>query len=553
MKIKQINILILFLLLIFSCNKPAVLDDETVAIVGENPITVNKYKQRYQDYLFVTGIKENLLLRKQILQNMINEKLLKKYDDNSNIYSNPEYKKEIDWTKKQMVLAYLKDQEIYAKIDVSESEIRQAFIRVNESIAARHLYADTEEEAYRLYNKLSNGADFDLLAKNAFTDSTLKSNGGYLGYFTWGDMDPAFEKAAYELKVGEISEPVKTEYGYSIIKLEDRKPHPLLTESEFIRKKSKLERLLKINKKKSYERNYVTKYFSNEKLKFYDNGLFMCLKMLSKDNFKNIEDINKNSLSAQCAEYDGKIFTALDIRNRIGKIPAYHRQRINSVQNLKHAIEGIIKQENLLYIASQKGFDHAEPVIDKFQKASNNIFLKYKRREIADKTFIPDTTLNDYYKENIVHFSTEEELSLQEILVDGKTLALDIKGQLLAGADFGELAQKYSLRKWSAKNKGIIGYAPLRKFGKLKNKLWKNSVNQIIGPIEIDDYFGIFKILGKKERNPIDLEKIKPEVIKEIHKTNETQYVRSYLDQLQQDVNIQINQDLIFAMKFSNK
>lgn len=553
MRIKSLNILILFLLLIFSCNKPAVLNDETVAIVGEKPITVNKYKQRYQDYLFVTGIKDNLLLRKQILQNMINEKLLKKYDDNSNIYSNPEYKKEIDWTKKQMVLAYLKDQEIYAKIDVSESEIRQAFIRVNESIAARHLYADTEEEAHRLYNKLRNGADFDLLAKNAFTDSTLKSNGGYLGYFTWGDMDPAFEQAAYELKVGEISEPVKTEYGYSIIKLEDRKPHPLITESEFIKKKSKLERLLKINKKKSYERNYVNKYFSNEKLTFYDNGLFICLKMLFKDNLENIEDINKTSLSTQCTEYDGQIFTALDIKNRIGKIPAYHRRRINSVQNLKHAIEGIIKRENLLHIASQKGFDRAEPVIDKFQKASNNIFLKYKRREIADKTFIPDTILYDYYQENIVHFSTEEELSLQEILVDDKTLALDIKGQLLAGADFGELAQKYSLRKWSAKNKGIIGYAPLRKFGKLKNKLWKNSVNQIIGPIEIDDYFGIFKILGKKERNPIDLEKIKPEVIKEIHKTNETQYVRSYLDQLQQDVNIQINQDLIFAMKFSNK
>jgi parvulin-like peptidyl-prolyl isomerase len=540
-------------LFLFSCNKPVVLNDETVAIVGENSITVNKYKQRYQDYLFVTGIKDNLLLRKQILQNMINEKLLKKYDDNSNIYSNPEYKKEIDWTKKQMVLAYLKDQEIYAKIDVSESEIRQAFIRVNESIAARHLYASTEEEAYRLYNQLKNGADFELLAKNVFTDSTLKSNGGYLGYFTWGDMDPAFEQAAYGLKVGEISEPVKTEYGYSIIKLEYRKPHPLLTESEFIRKKSKLERLLKINKKKSYEKNYVNKYFSNEKLKFYDSGLFICLKMLSKDNLENIEDVDKNSLSTQCTEYDGQIFTALDIKNIIKKMPAYYRQRINSVETLKHAIEGIIKQENLLYIASQKGFDRAEPVIDKFQKASNNIFLKYKRREITDKTFIPDTILYDYYKENIVHFSTEEELSLQEILIDDKTLALDIKGQLLAGADFGELAQKYSLRKWSAKNKGIIGYAPLRKFGKLKNKLWKNSVNQIIGPIEIEDYFGIFKILGKKERNPIDLEKIKPEVIKEIHKTNETQYVRSYLDQLQQDVNIQINQDLIFAMKFSNK
>ena len=135
--------------------------------------------------------------------------------------------------------------------------MREAFSRVNEQIAARHLFAKTEEEANNLYELAKIGVDFNTLAKQVFTDSVLQNNGGYLGYFTWGDMDPAFEDAAYSLKVGEISPPIKTAYGYSIIKVEDKTVNPLLTESEFQRKKSHLQDVIKMRKKEPSEQEYI--------------------------------------------------------------------------------------------------------------------------------------------------------------------------------------------------------------------------------------------------------------------------------------------------------
>ena len=62
-----------------------------------------------------------------------------------------------------------------------------------------------------------------VLAKTSFNDPMLRDNGGSLGYFTVDEIDPAFEEAAFAPKIGELSQPVRTNDGYSIIRVDDRK------------------------------------------------------------------------------------------------------------------------------------------------------------------------------------------------------------------------------------------------------------------------------------------------------------------------------------------
>ena len=228
------------LLILFSCLSifafPKQKSNQVLATVGNHKVTLSEFNDRYSNYLFTTGVTDNMTVRKAILTNMINEILLYNYDSNDKILNNQEYIKELKEARVRTLLAYLKDREVYAKITVTDKEVRQAFERVNEKLAARHLYAPTEEEANNLYELVKVGVDFKTLAKQVFSDSVLQNNGGYLGYFTWGDMDPAFEDAAYSLKLGEVSHPVKTATGYSIIKLEDRVYNPLLTETEFLKR-----------------------------------------------------------------------------------------------------------------------------------------------------------------------------------------------------------------------------------------------------------------------------------------------------------------------------
>ncbi len=101
--------------------------------------------------------------------------------------------------------------------------------RETEQVHARHILVNTEAEAKAIRQQLLAGADFAALAKKSSIDPGTKDKGGDLGWFGRGVMDPAFEKAAFSLKVGEISEPVKTSFGYHIIQVLARDPHRPLT------------------------------------------------------------------------------------------------------------------------------------------------------------------------------------------------------------------------------------------------------------------------------------------------------------------------------------
>lgn len=540
MKIKLLTILFTCL---FTSALPQQESNQILASIGNHNVTLSEFNNRYMDYLFATGISDNMTVRKAILDNIINEILLYYHDSNKAILNNNKYNEELKEAYRRTILAYLKDREVYSKISVTDKELREALVRVNEKIAARHLFAKTEEEANNLYELAKIGVDFETLAKQVFTDSVLQNNGGYLGYFTWGDMDPAFEDVAYSLKIGQVSSPVKTAYGYSVIKLEDRVSNPLLTESEFLQKKSHLEQVLRMRKKKPYEDDYLNSIFDTSKISFNKDDLESILSRLNKKH--ETESNDSRRLSHQCVSYEGKVYSGNEIEQKIHTLPDYHKKRITSIENLKSAINGILINEMLYETAVSKGYDTSKVVLDKYEKYEMATFMKYKKDEIINKGFISDSTAFKYYKDNITSFSTEPELNLQEILVNNKELADNLVELISAGSDFGELAKQFSLRKWSAENNGIMGYAPLSNFGSYDNLFWSANAGKTIGPVKVENLYGIFRVIGKIESKPKDFNVVKGDVMKAARFENQFSIFIDYINLLREKVNIEVNSDLL--------
>ncbi len=143
--------------------------------------------------------------------------------------------------KKDVVVNAVLEKKIYAELAVTDEEVA-AFYRDNpaafsrpETIRARHILvmldpAATEEQKQAAREKMDKikerleKEDFAAVASEVSEDPGSKTQGGDLGFFPQGQMDPVFEKAAWSLSTGQLSDLVETRFGYHLIKLEERRP-----------------------------------------------------------------------------------------------------------------------------------------------------------------------------------------------------------------------------------------------------------------------------------------------------------------------------------------
>ncbi|NKE05643.1 MULTISPECIES: peptidylprolyl isomerase [Mesobacillus] len=122
----------------------------------------------------------------------------------------------------------LKDQLLMEKaalkdVKVSEEEVKKRYEEYKPEIKASHILVEDEKTAQEVKKKLDEGAKFEDLAKEYSQDPGSAAQGGDLGFFGPGKMVPEFEEAAYALEVNKISEPVKSQHGYHIIKVTEKK------------------------------------------------------------------------------------------------------------------------------------------------------------------------------------------------------------------------------------------------------------------------------------------------------------------------------------------
>ena len=142
----------------------------------------------------------------------------------------PRFRRELNGYRAQLAKPYLNDK------SVTEDLIKEAYERMKEEIRASHILITCKpdaspedtlkafEEISKLREKAMKGKDFQALAAEHSKDPSARDNAGDLGYFSALYMVYPFENAAYNTKVGEISQPVRTRYGYHLIKVTDRRP-----------------------------------------------------------------------------------------------------------------------------------------------------------------------------------------------------------------------------------------------------------------------------------------------------------------------------------------
>ncbi|MDD5679674.1 MAG: peptidylprolyl isomerase [Candidatus Omnitrophica bacterium] len=243
----------------------AKVDGEIITVKDFND-RIEKLPKQYQE-----AVKNQ---KRSYLNDLIMEKLLYKKALRANIDKDRETQDIIAEATKKIIIARLVEKEVENKVKVSDEEAKKYYDENSEEFMlperwrASHILVDTLEEANAIKEKLGQGASFEELAKEKSKDATAKI-GGDIGYFSKGQLVPEFEEECYKLKVGEIGSTVKTQFGYHVIKLTDKKNPEV---QEFSSVKELIKRELSRNKKKDLLDKMMTdaknkaKIVINEKL-----------------------------------------------------------------------------------------------------------------------------------------------------------------------------------------------------------------------------------------------------------------------------------------------
>jgi peptidyl-prolyl cis-trans isomerase C len=182
--------------------------------------------------------------RDYLTRYLIDMQLIVQSAETKKLGDDEDFKRRLAFARNKLLMErYLQTE---GRAAVSDAALHDLYQQVTKEMAgeqeihARHILVASEDDAKAVFEQLRKGADFATLAKEKSKDPS-SSEGGDLGYFTRDRMVPEFADAAFRLQVGQISDPVKTEFGWHIIKLEDKRTRPI---PEFDKVKDQLETMV---------------------------------------------------------------------------------------------------------------------------------------------------------------------------------------------------------------------------------------------------------------------------------------------------------------------
>jgi peptidyl-prolyl cis-trans isomerase C len=166
--------------------------------------------------------------RKELVRELINQELIYLDALDRNIEKDADFQSEFEKAKAGFIKQYAVSK-LFRGIVIGEEELKSLYeadkshFNTPESVKASHILIKTQEQAEEIQQGIEKGMAFEEAAQQ-YSECPSARNGGDLGYFTRGQMVPEFEETAFSMEMNEISTPVKTQFGYHLIRLTDRKP-----------------------------------------------------------------------------------------------------------------------------------------------------------------------------------------------------------------------------------------------------------------------------------------------------------------------------------------
>ena len=472
-------------------------DVEAVATVGDLAVGTGELADLYASTLLQTGLEtDDPGVRDAVLESLVDKHLLVAEALDGGIEDTDDYAAARRDARARALVGRYTVLAFGDELAVTDADLRRAFVQNQTTYRARHLYARTRQAADVLKARLDAGETFQALARETFLDPQLRDAGGDLGDFGHDEMDPALEDAAFDLEIGEVSEPVRTAQGWSVVRVDARATNPLLTESDFATQRARLRRYV-ATRKRTEARFALAQRVLDELNVAFDADAMARLSAYASGTDAAASDealaawLRTPLVRFRSEHLDGPgqpgqaVWTVGDVEALGASATAEQRAAIQDEASLREFVQGRIVRDELAARARAAGLDD-DPAVRRAvdRELENWIFADAKRR-LRASIRIPDDTLRAHFAARAADYTTPERVRASEILVETRADADRLRAALGRGADFGDLARRHSLRPGAARADGDLGAVTRAQLGEVADAVWRAAPGTVVGPLGV--------------------------------------------------------------------
>ncbi len=516
--IRYINII--FILILFSRISSAQNENEVLAKIGSDAITVEQFQNRFDFMPHLNYSNSNIdSIKKEFLYSLVAEKLWALEADELQIDTIESVKLSLKSLEKLFVKDELYKREVESKIVVTANEIKTGLTRVTRILNALIITSPDSEKIWKFYNSFQAGASFD----SVLVSLKMPQKPFEVKYGSF--EDEAMEEILYSLKLNEISKPIKSKNNWFIFQLVSDEQDLSIDPSKDHAKNIVIKKL-RDRKAQKLGRAYLDKLFIGKSINA-DRRLFdimsdklldilivrtgktksdslIDVQLLEADIKKVLSSLNPVDLNAAFINLDPDPATIKDFLY----YTIYQKVFFDSFSSIKfkQSLNRIVKKFIEDELISREGFKNG---LDKLPSVKNDlqIWKNYYLSEVLMNSYADSITITDDDMERLI---TEEkdlpgslQVNIREILTENIEDAEKVLNELNDGKDFESLVNIYNQRAWTKKSNGEWGFFNPSKAGEIGRIAAGMDIGQIYGPIKVNEGYSIFKLIDKKSQSGI--------------------------------------------------
>ncbi len=531
---------------------------KTVAQVGNYDISVNELEDFFQGGRFpFTSADDEFEKRREILDSMIVNRLLILAAYENNIDQLEEVNRIVVANRDKFLLDVLYQKMVIQKSEVSDAEIRAHYDMIENKVRASHILVENLDTAKALLARISEGENFEKLAFEYSKDPSAQRNKGDLGYFLWGSMVNEFQEAAYAMEPGEVSPPVKTRFGYHIIKLVDKQPNDLRLDFETMKSELKLQIG---NKKRS---DLMNEYYDDIKERYpITIDTTTCNYLLKKREFlypeqmlaslpKNDfdpEQLDRNEKELILATWDGGQMSIVEYLEQAKQMPPAMKPDFDNYDSLTTIVFQLKRLDILTYEAVRKGIDKDDEFVRKIKLFKEIAMADIMLNDSLPKPLPPDEgMIRLYYDDNSEEFVNPAKIHVYEILLSDELKAKKYAKEIKNLEKFKSIAMDLTERPGKRPVQGNLDYIERRWFPEIFDLAKKTKNRTVGGPVVTQGKYSIFYVVDKLEEEMKDFLSVKNVISDLIVKKQEVETLHKWIEDRKANTNIEVYDDVIWS------